>query len=112
MGQFLYDQGRAIEVDDRTLAHLQVVMINKLRRREHFAITVPDGDRMHCMWVSPQTPMQFVYSGNRRPVLNRLWLEQLAEAANSVNGLVLLPEPAFGLGPEPIPALVEVAGAR
>ena len=55
--------------------------------------------------------MQFVYSGNRRPVLNRLWLEQLAEAANSVNGLVLLPEPAFGLEPEPSPALVEVAGA-
>jgi hypothetical protein len=36
-------------------------------------------------------------------VLNRLWLEQLAEAANSVSGLVLLPEPPYELAPEPAP---------
>jgi hypothetical protein len=47
--------------------------------------------------------MQFVYSGNRRPLLNRLWLEQLADAANSTSGLVLLPEPAYELAPEPAP---------
>jgi hypothetical protein len=101
MGQFLYDRGRAIEVDDRTLAHIQVVVVNKLRRQEHFAITLNDNEQTLCMWVGPQTPMQFVYSGNRRPLLNRLWLEQLADAANSTSGLVLLPEPAYELAPEP-----------
>ncbi len=103
MGQFLYDRGRAIDVDDRTLAHLQVVVVNKLRRQEHFAITLNDDDQTLSMWVGPQTPMQFVYSGNRRPLLNRLWLEQLADAANSTSGLVLLPEPAYELAPEPAP---------
>ena len=103
MGQFMYDRGRAIEVDDRTLAHIQVVVVNKLRRQEHFAITLNDDDQTLCMWVGPQTPMQFIYSGNRRPLLNRLWLEQLADAANSTTGLVLLPEPAYELAPEPAP---------
>ncbi len=103
MGQFRYDRGRAIDVDDRTLAHLQVVVVNKLRRQEHFAITLNDNEQTLCMWVGPQTPMQFVYSGNRRPLLNRLWLEQLADAANSTSGLVLLPEPAYELAPEPAP---------
>ena len=58
-----------------------------LRRQEHFAITLNDDDQTLCMWVGPQTPMQFIYSGNRRPLLNRLWLEQLADAANSTTGL-------------------------
>ena len=78
-------------------------MINKLRRQESFAFTLHDNGQTLSMWVCPQTPLQFVYAGNRRPVLNRLWLEQLAEAANSVSGLVLLPEPPYELAPEPAP---------
>ena len=45
------------------------------------------------IWLSPNTPVAFVYQGNRRPQLNRAWLEDLALMANSVGGLMVVPEP-------------------
>ena len=46
-----------------TLAHLQVVAVNK-RRQEHFAITLNDTRTrtLWTAWAGPQTPSQFVYS--------------------------------------------------
>lgn len=37
----------------------------------------------------------FVFAGNRRPVMNRRWIEDLAETTNSVGGLFMIPEPPF-----------------
>lgn len=100
MGTLVYDRDRSAEFDDRTLAHLQVIVVNKLRRQESFAFTWSDEVRTVTVWISPHTPLEFVFHGNRRPRLNRAWLEELALAASSTSGLVVLPEP-----PEDIPAL-------
>ncbi len=94
MGRFVYDRDATVEMDDRTLAHLQVVIINKLRRQESFALTLRDDQRTLSVWVCPQTAVQFVYSGNRHPTLNREWIEELAVSANSMGGLRLVPEPS------------------
>ena len=94
MGTLVYDGGDAAELDDRTLAHLQVIIVNKLRRQESFPFTWSDERRSMTIWLSPTTPIAFVYHGNRRPRLNRVWLEQLALMANSVGGLMIVPEPA------------------
>ena len=101
MGALVYDDDRAAEFDDRTLAHLQVIIVSKLRRRESLAFTWTDERRAVTIWISPGTPVAFVYHGNRRPRLNRAWLEQLALAANSVGGLVVLPEPPVDLEHDP-----------
>ena len=93
MGQLYYDSSHAVGIDDRALAHLQTVVIDKLRRAESFAWTFEDGERELTVWVSSATPLQFVYAGNRRPVLNRAWLESLALVASSTDGLRLVPEP-------------------
>ena len=94
MGTLVYDGGDAAELDDRTLAHLQVIIVNKLRRQESFPFTWSDERRSMTIWLSPTTPIAFVYHGNRRPRLNRVWLEQLALMADSVGGLMIVPEPA------------------
>ena len=94
MGTLVYDSGDAAELDDRTLAHLQVIIVNKLRRQESFPFTWSDERRSMTVWLSPNTPIAFVYHGNRPPRLNRAWLEELAVMANSVGGLVVVPEPA------------------
>ena len=40
MGKLIYNSStREIEIDDRTLAHLRVAILNKLRRSESFAMT-------------------------------------------------------------------------
>jgi hypothetical protein len=94
MGVLIYDRGDPIEIDDRALAHLQVVIIDKLRRGEHFALTLVDGRRVLTSWVSPRTPIEFIYRGNRRPSLNHAWLEDLACEAGLTGVLTLVPEPA------------------
>ena len=94
MGSLVYDENHAAEFDDRTLAHLQVIIVNKLRRLESFPFTWHDERRSTTIWISPSTPIAFVYHGNRRPRLNRAWLEDLALMANSVGGLVVVPEPS------------------
>ena len=94
MGTLVYDGGDAAELDDRTLAHLQVIIVNKLRRQESFPFTWSDERRSMTIWLSPTTPIAFVYRGSRRPRLNRVWLEQLALMADSVGGLTIVPEPA------------------
>lgn len=98
MGKFIYNSSlREIEIDDRTLAHLRVAILNKLRRSESFAMTwehgVEHGSGRTTFWLHESVPMQFVFSGNRQPKLNRLWIEQLLLTANSSVGLQYVPEP-------------------
>ena len=93
MGSLVYDDDHAAEFEDRTLAHLQVIIVNKLRRLESFPFTWNDDRRMMTVWISPATPLAFVFHGNRRPKLNRAWLEELALVASSSGGLVVVPEP-------------------
>jgi hypothetical protein len=99
MGKLIYNSSsREIEIDDRTLAHLRVAILNKLRRSESFAMTwehgVENGSGRTTMWLHQSTPLQFVFSGNRPPHLNRLWIEQMLLSANSTAGLQFVPEPA------------------
>lgn len=93
MGTLIYNGGISLAIDDRTLSHLQVVIINKLRRRESFTFTWDDGGTQTVCWIGQSVPLEFVYSGNRQPALNRGWLELLALSANSNAGLLALPEP-------------------
>ena len=93
MGLFIYDEARRAEFDDRTLSHLQVVILNKLRRKESFVFSWEETRGFVSVWLDPGVALQFVYLGNREPPLNRAWLELLAESANSTVGLLSLPEP-------------------
>jgi hypothetical protein len=97
MGSLWYDNSKPFEIDDRALAHLQAVIIDKLRRDERFALRLSDGDRMVLLWVSPYTALQFVYVGNRRPALNRAWIEELAIDAGVTGVLSLIREPPDGV---------------
>ena len=94
MGFLIYDRGEPIELDDRALAHLQVVIIDKLRRGERFSLTLRSDHGMLSYWLSPRTAIEFVYHGNRRPVLNHAWLEALAGEVGLTGVLILVPEPA------------------
>ena len=93
MGSFVYDRCRAIEIDDRVLAHLQVVILDKLRRNESFAFDVYDSKHWVTLWVCQRTPLEFRYGGNRHAALNREWLELLADEAGMHGVLRLVPEP-------------------
>jgi hypothetical protein len=97
VGALLYgDRQRRFEIDDRTLAHLQLVISAKLRRRESFFFSFRDEDASAgriSIWMSPMVPLHFKYYGSRQPAINRRWVEALHAAANSAAGLVVLEEP-------------------
>jgi hypothetical protein len=103
MGYLVYDSSTQITFDDRVLAHLEVVIVSKLRRKESFALSwreSPDnGDGRTTVWIDPSIPLRFRYSGSRPPSLDREWMERLAAAAASSTGLIAVDEdgqPAVG----------------
>lgn len=97
VGRFSYDGNVKVELDDRVLAHLQVVISQKLRRGEAFPFTWRNdaslGDGRTTVWLHPNASLVYRYSGSRQPALNRAWLEALTQAANSTAGLYIVPEP-------------------
>lgn len=107
MGSFIYDRGAAIQIDDRTLAHLQAVVLDKLRRNESFALDLYDAKHWSSVWISRRTALEFRYTGNRPPSLNRDWLEALAGEVGLYGVLRLTPEPIAADQPStrvPVPA--------
>lgn len=99
MGQLIYD-GEVLDlrVDDRALTHLQIVIVNMLRRDHRFVFSWKDdvvhGDGRSSIWLHPNVSLHFKFGGSRVPSINRSWLEELYRAATSGAGLVLTPEPA------------------
>ncbi|AZZ56472.1 ATP-dependent DNA ligase [Rathayibacter iranicus] len=99
MGALLYGTPpTSHEIDDRALAHLQIVMINKFRRDEAFAFQLDassaHGTGRQTLWLHPSIPLQFSFHGSRMPAINAGWVRALMEEANSGRGLRLVAEPA------------------
>ena len=97
MGKLTYDSTLSVDFDDRTLAHLQLVIGAKLRRNEAFFFRWKDdtaaGDGRSAIWLHPTIPLAFKYYGSRPPGINRFWIEALMLTANSAQGLSLVEEP-------------------
>lgn len=91
MGSLTYDRV-TVEFDDRILAHLQIVIVQKLRRGESFLLSwrnaAEAGDGRSSAWLHPAIPLYFKFSGGQPPTINPLWLAQLTRSANSSQGLV------------------------
>ena len=98
MGSLIYGHPSIdIKLEDRVLAHLQVVFADKLRRNEGFHFSWADhelaGGGRNIVWVHPAMPLYFRYSGSRVPSLNRTWLGDMDRDINSSAGLLLREEP-------------------
>lgn len=98
MGHLFYDsQGAGIDVDDRLLAHLQVVIIAKLRRHEGFTFSwqsSPAGSSgRSTIWLHPGASLRFCYAGSHPPKINTAWIAALTTLAEQPGGLRVAPEP-------------------
>ena len=107
MGTIYYgSEATAIDIEDLALAHLKVVIATKLRRGESFTVSwrhpadQPRG--RSTIWIHPSIPLRFVFEDPEPAVLNRQWLEELANSANSTGGIQLIAE--HFTNPEPIEA--------
>ena len=95
MGSLTYDRV-VVEVDDRILAHLQLVIVQKLRRGESFLLSWQDspsvGSGRSSVWLNQAIPLYFKYVSGHAAPLNRQWIEELSRSANSAQGLVIVSE--------------------
>jgi hypothetical protein len=93
MAQLLYGSPPTVfEIDSRTLAHIEMVVLAKLRRSESFSLTIDEADGARVtIWIGVHSDLQFAYSEPRGEI-NREWLERLMDSANSTSGLRALPE--------------------
>ena len=96
MGKLIYGCGTEYEFEDRKLAHLKVAITAKLRRQECFILSwniePSDGAGRVSLWLAPNVPLQFRFSGSRRPSLNRTWIDVMVQFSNSSRGLVAISE--------------------
>ena len=104
MGTLVYGGAPAISIEDRTLKHLQTVIIMKLRRNEPFAFSwdAEPGvgeDSQHpnaahgTIWISQASQLYFRYDGPPHDTLNRQWIDLLTQVAYSPHGLRAVSEP-------------------
>ncbi|SDO46334.1 hypothetical protein SAMN04487848_1011 [Microbacterium sp. ru370.1] len=96
MGKLVYNTlGHSFDIEDRTLSHLRMVFMNKLRRGEPFMFHFPlgDGSGTRSLWISPSIPLVFHFYGSRAPQLNRRWIDDLMNEASSPGGLSITNEP-------------------
>lgn len=83
-----------IEINDRALAHLKLVIATKLRRNESFTLSWrhAESSGRSTIWLHPSIPLRFVFDETESPELNRQWLEELMHSANSSGGIALVDE--------------------
>ena len=97
MGTLIYDSVEPpIEIEDRALSHLKVVVLAKLLRGESFAVSWkhPPGKAggRSTIWMNPAIPLRFIFEEAEPPELNQKWLAVMAESANALGGITLTAE--------------------
>jgi hypothetical protein len=96
MGFLVYDHRTQYRFDDRTLSHLKIAITSKLRLQEGFLLSWPvpaeEGGGRVSIWLSPQIPLQFLFTESTPPPLNRTWLEALARSSHGLRGMAVLSE--------------------
>ncbi|MGC5172500.1 ATP-dependent DNA ligase [Microbacterium sp. DT81.1] len=97
MGKFIYDGLVKVDLEDRLLAHLQLVIGAKIRRGESFHFTWKDDDSIGngrtTVWVHPRVSIVYKFYGSKAPNINKAWVDVLMFTANSPTGLYAVPEP-------------------
>lgn len=95
MGSIRYD-GERVEFEDRLLAHLQIVIVQKLRRGDGFLMSwvnsLSIGSGRTSIWLDRTIPLRFSFAGSRSPSINREWLHTLEQSAGSSTGLIVTGE--------------------
>lgn len=110
MGTLFYAD-QAIEMDDRTLAHLKIAVVTKLRRGESFTLSwvhaEDEAAGRTTIWMHESIALRFEFDETEPPVLHREWIEEILRSANTTGGIQLTSE---HMDTGPVPEFVEAPG--
>ncbi len=101
-----------IQMPDRLLAHVKVVMATKLRRSESFTLSwthsAAEPPGRSTIWLQPSIPLRFVFDSAENDKLDQGLLAQMAREASSSGGLSV-DLSADAVVAEPQPSLARAA---
>ena len=102
MGNLYYGNStEPIRVADRELAHLKMVATTKLRRTEGFSVSFSSHRTgRSTLWVHCAIPLRFDFDSAGPVKLDPAYVNQLAQAATSVMGIVIDLDAQQGAKPE------------
>lgn len=95
MGKLTYGAvQREIQVDDRLLAHVEAVVLARLRRNNAFALRWAETDEngshgRRTIWIHQGSDLYFEYDSAEQGELDRELLDRLAKQADSNAGINL-----------------------
>lgn len=91
MGRLIYRDRASFDIDDRLLAHLRIVIMNKLRRNEGFMLQLPvnEGVRQASLWIHASNALVLQFYGGREPAIDRDLVDQMMHDASGSDGLTL-----------------------
>lgn len=94
MGRLFYGStDEPIEMPDRVLAHVKVVIATKLRRSESFTLSWRHDEQTprgrSTIWIHPSIPLRFVFGSPEPETLDPELLKKLANEASSSGGLTV-----------------------
>lgn len=105
MCALIYGPGPVYDMDDRTLAHVKLAVVAKLRRQESFLLSWPNsvdqGSGRVSLWMSPTMSLQFQFAGSRPPAINRAWVLAMLDSSHSDRGVLIEPETEAGKAAAP-----------
>lgn len=92
MGRLYYGgPDSAIEIEERALAHLKLVVTTKLRRGESFTLSWTHAPHQQpgrsTIWLHPAIPLRFEFDAPEPAELSARWLEELAHSSHSTGGI-------------------------
>lgn len=93
MGRLHYgDDGAIAQLADEDLEHLQVVIVNKLRRSEPFLLTIDSDDALEptlAFWIHEHADLRFAFDHREQSPTDRSRLEHMIQQASTTSGLHL-----------------------
>lgn len=84
-----------VEIDDYTLAHVHAVIVAKFRVHEKFILSWEHLQAEHgqdSFWLHPAMELWATFDSHERPHLDRCWLEELMNEANTNGGIIVTDE--------------------
>ncbi|MFJ6653939.1 hypothetical protein ACIQLJ_14200 [Microbacterium sp. NPDC091313] len=90
MGHLYYGgAAQPIDIPDRMLAHIKVVIATKLRRGESFTLTWRDAAGRSTIWLQPAIELRFVFASPEPEMLDPEMLQRLANEAAGSAGMMI-----------------------
>jgi len=94
---WLHYENLMVPIEDRALAHLEIVLFHKLHHDECFLlrwrVAPENGSGRVALWCAPGIALRFQFNSAEPVKINRAWIRDLITSSYSIGGVDFSDEP-------------------